>query len=95
MAKEISITNSNEKRSTLVQLAKIIGFSFQNPESFLGQQKIIGDINQKEIEELIVLRNEARKNKKFKKADQIRIDLKLKGIVLEDTDIGTKWKNEK
>lgn len=45
-----------------------------------------------EIAELIDKRVEARKNKDFKLADQIRDNLKEKGIILEDTKGGVKWK---
>ncbi|MBI5361205.1 MAG: cysteine--tRNA ligase [Planctomycetes bacterium] len=45
-----------------------------------------------EIEGLIRQRNEARKNKDFAAADKIRNDLKSKGIVIEDTPQGMRWK---
>jgi len=47
-----------------------------------------------EVEDLIVKRNEARKNKDFAEADRIRDDLLARGIVLEDTADGTKWKKK-
>ncbi len=45
-----------------------------------------------EIEQLIADRQSARKNKEFAKADQIRFLLLEKGIVLEDTREGVRWK---
>jgi cysteinyl-tRNA synthetase len=45
-----------------------------------------------EIEALIEQRNEARKNRNFALADQIRDQLKAKNIILEDTPQGTRWK---
>ena len=45
-----------------------------------------------EVEQLIQDRIDARKGKDFKRADEIRDMLKEKGIVLEDTRQGTKWK---
>ena len=44
-----------------------------------------------EIEALIEERTLARKNKDFKRADEIRDQLKARGIVLEDTPQGVKW----
>lgn len=44
-----------------------------------------------EIEELIAQRQEARKNKDFAKADEIRDKLQAMGIVLKDTREGVKW----
>ncbi len=45
-----------------------------------------------EIDGLIQKRIEARKNKEFALADQIRDDLKAQNIILEDTPQGTRWK---
>ncbi len=44
-----------------------------------------------EIEDLINKRTEARKNRDFKTADEIRDKLKDMGIILEDTKDGVKW----
>ena len=49
-------------------------------------------INEKLIEQLINERNEARKNKNFNKADQIRKQLSEKGVEIEDLKDETHWK---
>ncbi len=45
-----------------------------------------------DIEALIEERQAARKAKNFARADEIRDELLAKGIVLEDTREGVKWK---
>ena len=49
------------------------------------------DLSEK-VEALIKERAEARKEKNYKRADEIRDELKAMGIVLEDTSSGVKWK---
>ena len=46
----------------------------------------------KEIKKLIEEREKARKEKNYEKADKIRQQLKDKGIILEDTKEGVRWK---
>jgi len=60
---------------------------------------VVGDIRKerklpKEAEELIRKREEARKTKDWKTADQIRAQLKAMGIAIEDTDQGLHWRIE-
>ncbi|PIN72481.1 cysteine--tRNA ligase, partial [Candidatus Woesearchaeota archaeon CG10_big_fil_rev_8_21_14_0_10_47_5] len=45
-----------------------------------------------ELQALIKKREEARKNKNWKEADRIRTLLKEKGILLDDTKEGVRWK---
>ncbi|MGI6156714.1 MAG: CysS/YqeB C-terminal domain-containing protein, partial [Enterococcus lemanii] len=52
------------------------------------------DLIDEEIEALIVERNQARKEKNFARSDEIRDLFKEKGIVLEDTPQGTRWRRE-
>ena len=49
----------------------------------------------KEAEELIQKREEARKARDWKAADEIRVKLTSMGIVLEDTAAGVRWRIEK
>jgi len=66
-------------------------------DSVLG---VIGDVKKeeklpKEAEELIQKREDARKAKDWKTADQIRQQLRDMGILIEDTAQGAKWRLEK
>lgn len=65
----------------LKKLTKVLGIMEEEREE-------ISD----DIEELIKERNEARKNKDFARADEIRDELKNMGIEIEDTRSGTTWK---
>jgi cysteinyl-tRNA synthetase len=47
-----------------------------------------------EIESLIQRRKDARRGRDFAAADRIRADLEQKGIILEDTAAGTRWKRK-
>jgi cysteinyl-tRNA synthetase len=47
-----------------------------------------------EIEKTIEERNSARRARDFRRADQIREELATRGVVLEDTPQGTKWKRK-
>ena len=60
--------------------------------------KVIGILEEKEqklsaeLKKLIKEREKARKEKNYKKADKIREDLKRRGVILEDTNGGVRWK---
>jgi cysteinyl-tRNA synthetase len=47
-----------------------------------------------EIDAMIERRNTARRDRDFARADEIRNELATRGIVLEDTPQGTKWKRK-
>lgn len=64
------------------ELTGVIGLAAKEKETNL----------ESEIEALIAQRQEARKNKNFALADEIRDALLAKGIILEDTREGVKWK---
>ncbi|MGB2981952.1 MAG: cysteine--tRNA ligase, partial [Candidatus Zixiibacteriota bacterium] len=63
-------------------------------DSVLGLLKREELILDQEVKALIEKRVKARKDKDFALADQIRKDLEEKGIILEDTPEGTKWKRK-
>ncbi len=67
---------------TIVKLCDILGIITEKKEEMLDA----------DIEALIEERQAARKAKNFARADEIRDMLAQKGIILEDTRAGVKWK---
>ena len=67
---------------TLFRLTDVLGIIIDKKEEILDE----------DIEALIEKRQAARKEKNFALADQIRDELLAKGIILEDTREGVKWK---
>ena len=82
-------------KSKLIASANLLGILQQNPSDWLGYGKIDKIDNQELVEELINKRNEARSNKDFNLADQIRSELYDMNIEIEDTPDGTIWKSKK
>ena len=69
-------------KEKIKELADICGLIVEKEEEILDD----------DIERLIAERQAARKAKDFAKADEIRDELLKKGIILEDTREGVKWK---
>ena len=74
-----------------------------NALTLLGDlDRVLGVIEEKaepasddaEIERLIRDREQARANKQWARSDEIRAELAAKGVILEDTASGTRWKRK-
>ena len=80
-----SSDNSKEYIDTLMKkittLTDILGLKTDKKEEMLDE----------DIEALIAERQQARKDKNFARADEIRDELLAKGIVLKDTREGVRW----
>lgn len=90
LIKEINVNVSADFSKEAIQYAIDLIKELGRPLGIL--QKSTKSSLEDEIEELIEKRQEARKNKNFKLADEIRDDLKAKGITLLDTPQGVRWK---
>ena len=66
----------------IVKLSDVLGLIVEKEEEMLAE----------DIEALIEERQAARKERNFQRADEIRDELLKKGIILEDTREGVKWK---
>lgn len=82
----VTINSSKELVTKSLELMRELG----KPLGML--QKTTKGSLEDEVEALIEQRQQARKNRDFALADKIRDDLKARGIVLEDTPQGVRWK---
>lgn len=83
----VNETNTDEK------VLKAFIETFEVLSGVLGIKLAVEmEILDEEIEKLIEERNIARKNRDFKRADEIRDQLLSMNIILEDTRQGTRWK---
>ena len=74
---------------------EILEYTYETLEKLtdvIGIMKRESEEVDEEIEELIEKRNQARKDKDYALADSIRDELLEKGIILEDTADGVKWR---
>ncbi len=83
-------------REALRKISGVLGVGAEDPSLYLALRKAQtlsgGEVSAEEVEALIQERIESRKAKNFARADEIRDDLKARGIILEDSPSGTTWK---
>ena len=77
----------------LVKLGNILGVMQQTPEEFL--QEGGEGVDPAYVDELISRRNQARSDKNWQLADEIRDELKALNVILEDKDGQTGWRIER
>jgi cysteinyl-tRNA synthetase len=86
---------ANLLASTLKKLAAVLGILQDEPEKFLKGTETQDGLSEDEINQQIQARIEAKKNKNWTQADQIRDELKEQDIILEDVPGGkTTWRRE-
>jgi cysteinyl-tRNA synthetase len=98
LAREINrVHESDLQRATILgntlrYLGGILGILQEDSEQFLHGK--IAKTESQDIEKLIAARNEARQEKQWEKADQIRQQLEMIGVILEDDSQGTQWRRK-
>lgn len=78
----------------LVKLGAILGVLQQSPEDFL-QGSVGNEVDAAEVEGLIMARKQARADKDWAKADEIRDKLAELKVVVEDGADGSSWRIER
>lgn len=86
-AEKLSVNDAGEITAALRDIDGVFGFIFFGT----GES----DADSERIDALVQERIDAKKNRNFARADEIRDLLKDEGIVLEDTKDGTRWKRKK
>ena len=86
-------TGDDLAKKNLNSALKFIGLFNENKEQFNIIRKKT-KLSMSDIKNLIDQRNLARKNKDFKKADAIRLDLEKNEILIEDLNDKTHWKHK-
>lgn len=92
LSREIHKSQSVVLAATLHHLGGILGILQYPVETFLQAMVPSEGLDKSEIENLIVERNQARQDKNWLRADEIRQGLLAQGIELEDNKTGTIWR---
>ena len=91
LASDLNRDHSVSTASLLKSLAATLGFLNRVPSEFL-QASVGAALSADEIESMIQKRNEARMNKDYDLADELRDGLMDAGVILEDSSGTTTWR---
>lgn len=97
LARELNKADVGEQaaiKGRLLAAGELLGLLQQDPEAWFKRARGSEMISEQEIEALIAERAQSKRDKNFARADQIREELQAKGVVLEDSRQGTKWRRE-
>ena len=97
LAKQANISEDLSERTrlkaALIQSAEWLGLLQNDPQEWFSGGD--SDIDIAQIDNLIVERNQAKQQKNWARADEIRDILADQNITLEDGENGTRWRIEK
>jgi cysteinyl-tRNA synthetase len=94
LAKAMNKADGDEQvalKSVLLKAGELLGLLQADPEQWF-QQGGSDEFDATAIESLIAERSQAKLDKDYARSDEIRDELKAKGLVLEDSREGTSWK---
>ena len=86
-------TEAERLISELKAMADILGILQADPTDFL-QAGADGSLTVDVIETLVAQRMQAKRDKNYQRADEIRIQLDEQGVILEDSREGTTWRRK-
>jgi cysteinyl-tRNA synthetase len=95
LAKAVNQVEGQEQLALMQELkglADILGLLQQDPEQWFTLARGDNQLTADQIEAQIEARQQAKQDKDFAKADQIRQQLLDAGVVLEDSREGTQWR---
>lgn len=95
LAKAVNQAKGDEQIALMQELkglSDILGLLQQDPEQWFTLARGDNQLSAEQIEHYIQARQQAKQDKDFAKADQIRQQLLDSGVVLEDSREGTQWR---
>ena len=95
LAKELNKAAAKDKpvlKARILAAGKLLGILQQDPQQWLQGSTTEGEVSAQDVEVLIIERQQAKLDKNYGRADEIRQDLLQQGVVLEDSREGTKWR---
>ena len=81
-------------KARILAAGNLLGILGQDPEAWMQGGVDDDGISAADIEALIAERQQAKLDKNYARADEIRQELAAQGVVLEDSREGTKWRRE-
>ncbi len=97
LAKQLNKASEAEKpalKARILAAGNLLGILQQDPETWMQGGADEGAIESGVIEALIAERQQAKLDKNYARADEIRAELLGEGVVLEDSREGTQWRRE-
>ena len=97
LARELHKAQDDEKpllKARILAAGNLLGILGQDPQAWLQEASSDDAISPEEIEVLIEARQRAKLDKDYARADEIRQSLADRGVVLEDSREGTRWKRK-
>ena len=93
--KSVNHAAASQLASQLCKLAGVLGLLQSNADDFLCGSSTAGDLDEGSIVAKVQQRTAAKQAQDFVRADQIRAWLQERGVVLEDSRDGTRWRRKR